>query len=255
MYPQTHVYFAERVCGKLSDALVLGSIFPDMIAALAPGREESHGRGKELLAALGDDPQLRDFARGVLTHGVTPEGLDYYGDEKYLHYERGYCFEKGRSIVEETIRACNLPPAMGWWKSHNIVEMGIELITGEGSFYGRALAAAFSNAVLIDKISRRVAPLYGVEPRRLYQRIHNFPYYIEIARLTPRTLAAKYDVQMFYKHRIRIDIERTARLIATARHIVEADLEEFFKYAEEQVRQNMLKAGAWEPVAKSPGHA
>ncbi|WP_424659528.1 hypothetical protein [Desulfofundulus sp.] len=244
MYPQTHVYFAERVCGKLTDALVLGSIFPDMIAALALGREESHGRGKELLAALEHDPQLRDFARGVLTHGVIPEGLDYYGDEKYLDYERGYCFEKGRPLIEETIRACNLPPAMGWWKSHNIVEMGIELLTGQGAVYGRVLAAAFGNTGLIEKISQCVAPLYGVEPRRLYQRIHNFPYYIEINRLTPRTLAAKYDVQMFYKHRIHIDIERTARLIEAARHMVETDLEEFFKHAEERVRQNIIRAGS-----------
>ncbi|WP_073165999.1 hypothetical protein [Desulfofundulus australicus] len=246
MYPQTHVFFAERVCGKLSQALALGSIFPDMVAALVPGRDDSHGRGTELLAVLGDDPQLREFALGVMTHGINPEGLDYYGDEKYLHFERGYCFEKGRPLVEETIRACNLPPALGWWKSHNIVEMGIELITGRNGSYSKALAAAFGNTALVDKISRRVAPFYGVEPRRLYQRIHNFPYYIEISRLDPRALAAKYDVQMFFKHRIRIDIERTARLIETARHIVEADLEEFFKYAEEQVRQNMHRAKAWE---------
>lgn len=239
MYPQTHVYFAQRVCGGLSLALALGSIFPDIVAGLTASRVESHGRGKELYDALAGDPELRDFARGVITHGVTPKGLDYYGDEKFLHYERGYCFEKARALVEETIRACNLPPSMGWWKSHNIVEMGIELHIGQEERYGRALAAAFANQALITKVSQRVAEFYGLKPQLLFQRIHNFVHYIEIARPTPRKLAAKYDVQMFSRHRIRIDIEQTARLISAAREAVMPDLEAFFKYAEEHVRQGL----------------
>lgn len=245
MYPQAHVYFAQRVCGKLSDALVLGSIFPDMVAALTPSREESHGRGAELLSSSQNDPELREFARGVLTHGIRPEGLDYYGDEKFLHYERGYCFEKGRPLVEETIRACNLPQAMGWWKSHNIVEMGIELCIGTGGFYGKIIQSAFSNNALINKISQQVAPLYGVQPLRLHQRMHNFRYYIEITHLSPQALAYKYDVQMFYKHHIHINIERTARLISIAQELVTEDLEAFFAYAEEKVRENMSALGAW----------
>ncbi|MQL52536.1 hypothetical protein GFC01_09730 [Desulfofundulus thermobenzoicus] len=244
MYPQTHAYFAQRVCGEISEALALGSIFPDMVAALTPGRDESHGRGGQLLNALGEDPEMRDFALGVLTHGTSPEGLDYYGDEKYLHHERGYCFEKGRPLVQETIRACNLPAAMGWWKSHNIVEMGIELhIGGHKSPWGEILRKALENERLLTKISRLVAPVYAVDPRRLYQRMHNFSYYIQIDRITPRNLAVKYDVQMFYKHHIHIDIERTARLIASAREMVTADLEHFFTYVEEQVLKTMEALG------------
>ncbi|WP_027717036.1 hypothetical protein [Desulfovirgula thermocuniculi] len=239
MYPQTHVYFAQRVCGTLSLALALGSIFPDIVAGLTASRTESHGRGKELYEALAGDPELRDFARGVITHGVTPKGLDYYGDEKFLHYERGYCFEKARALVEETIVACNLPPSLGWWKSHNIVEMGIELHIGQEERYGRALAAALGDRGLLAKVSSRVAAFYGLDPQLLFRRIHNFLHYIEVARPTPEKLAAKYDVQMFSRHRIRIDVERTARLITAAREAVMPDLEDFFAYVEERVRQGL----------------
>jgi len=242
MYPQTHVYFTHRVCAELSDALVLGSIFPDMAAAFTASRQESHGKGAELLAELKSDPMLHDFARGVITHGIAPRGLDYYGDEKYRHYERGYCFEKGRQLVEETIRACNLPPAMGWWKSHNIVEMGIELLFSAGGQYSAALRAAFRNNELIEKISRRVAPYYRTEPRQVYRRILNFTNYIEISPATPHSLAVKYDVQMFYKHRIHIDIERTAALIDRASRLVTDDLEEFFDFTAAKTRKHLLEA-------------
>ncbi|OAT81187.1 hypothetical protein [Desulfotomaculum copahuensis] len=241
MYPQTHVYFTHRVCGELSDALVLGSIFPDMAAAFTSNRQESHGKGGELLAGLGNDPSLYDFARGVITHGINPAGLDYYGDEKYLQYERGYCFEKSRPLVAETIRACNLPPRMGWWKSHNIVEMGIELRFST-SDYGSAISAAFRNEDLIEQISRRLAPYYAVKPQQVKQRMHNFSHYIEISSPTARSLAVKFDVQMFYRHRIHIDIERTAALICRAGELVEADLRDFFTFTEAKTRKHLLEA-------------
>ena len=87
--------------------------------------------------------------------------------------------------------------------------------------------------------TRAIAAFYGLDPRLLYQRIHNFLHYIEVARPTAEKLAAKYDVQMFSRHRIRIDVEKTARLISCAREAVMPDLEDFFTYVEKQVRQGL----------------
>jgi len=241
MYPQTHVFFAEKVLGFLSDALALGSIFPDIAAGVCPTRHDSHGRGAELLDASREDQELFDFARGVITHGIDPKGLDYYGDEKYLSFERGYCFEKGRSLVEETIRACHLPPEMGWWKAHNIVEMGIELNIGSSGPYGEILVKTFANAPLIEKISRRMGRFYQLDPGVFLRRVHNFANYIDTSRVCARSLAACYDVQMFTRHRIHIDVERVTGLILRAAEIVSADFPDFFAFVLRDVQKTLLE--------------
>lgn len=244
MYPQTHAYFAEKVFGKLSDAQTLGSIFPDIAIGVIPSRQNTHGRGIELLKYMQEQPVLYDFARGIITHGIAPEGLDYYGDEKYLSYEKGYCFEKGRSLVKETIQACNIPPEMGWWKAHNIVEMGIELLISAAGSYGSNLTQVFSKTDLITQISKEIAGFYQTTQIQFQQRIYNFSNYIDTSKATPESLAARYDVQMFTKHHIHIDTTRVAQLISLAAELVIDDLDNFFAYVLEKVKKNLsnLKA-------------
>ncbi|MGQ9825426.1 MAG: hypothetical protein ACUVSK_10610 [Desulfotomaculales bacterium] len=241
MYPQTHVYFAERVFGVLTDALALGSVFPDVAAGICTDRQESHGRGWELLCApFQDNEVFLNFVLGVISHGINPKGIDFYGDEKYLTYERGYCFEKARPLVKETIRACNLPSEMGWWKAHNIVEMGIELTVGSGRPYGEILQKAFANKELVEKISSRVANFYNRDPQVFYRRIYNFANYIDTSRVTPQSLASHYDIQMFTRHRIHIDVNRVAGLILRAAEIVADDLDEFLRFVSSNLQKTLL---------------
>lgn len=244
MFPQTHVYFAERVLGKLNDAVTMGSIFPDMAIGAGVHRDISHSSGKELLDFLKDSFELYDFALGNITHGVEPDGLDYYGDEKNPPFERGYCFEKGRRFIESTITACNIPQEMGWWKAHNIVEMGIEVRISSYAPYGEMLRQAFTNTKLIDNICTEVGNFFGRGPLSFASRISNFPDYIDLEKSTPETLARKYDYQMYYKHRIRINTPMVARLIRQAVECVEGDLEDFFKLVTKKVRNNLLHMNA-----------
>ncbi|HAU31045.1 MAG: hypothetical protein XD78_0200 [Desulfotomaculum sp. 46_296] len=240
MYPQTHVFFAHKLFGLLSDALVLGSIFPDIAAGLYPDRNESHGKGADMLFLLQEKEELREFVLGVITHGIDPRGLDYYGDEKFLSYERGYCFEKGRLIVNETIEACNLPSSMGWWKSHNIIEMGIELFINN-SYCSMALESAFSNKVLVSEISNYMASFYTTEPNVFQNRIHNFFNYIEISKITAESLAARYDLQMYTRHEIHIDIPRVTGLIFKAGELIAEDFDDFFAHALDNVNKSLLE--------------
>ncbi|GBF32736.1 hypothetical protein DCCM_0932 [Desulfocucumis palustris] len=244
MFPQTHVYFAERVLGKLNDAVALGSIFPDMAIGAGVNRDISHSSGRELLDFMRHDAVMIDFARGNITHGVEPDGLDYYGDEKNPPYERGYCFEKGRRFIDPTIEACNIPGEMGWWKAHNIVEMGIELHVSQKRPYGEILRQAFDNGELIDEIGRQSGAFFGRDPLPFYGRIAHFPDYIDLEKSTPESLARKYDFQMYYKHRIRINLPRVARLIDEAAQWVESDLEFFFSDITEKVKKMMLGLNA-----------
>lgn len=244
MFPQTHVYFAERVLGRINDAVTMGSIFPDMAIGAGVHRDISHCRGEELLGFLKNSPELYDFALANITHGVKPDGLDYYGDEKNPPFERGYCFEKGRRFIGQTIKACNIPQEMGWWKAHNIVEMGIELHVSSYAPYGEMLHQAFNNSSLIDKICKQVGSYFGNGPLPFNSRIASFHDYIDLEKATPESLAKKYDYQMYYKHRIRIDTVLVASLINQAAECVQNDMEDFFASVTRKVRNTLCNMNA-----------
>lgn len=235
MFPQTHVYFAEMVLGRRSDAITLGSIFPDMMVGAGVDHARAHSLGCELLDMFRDSEELTDFALGAVTHGISPRGLDYFGDEKYPGCERGYCFEKGRTLVDQTIEACNLPERMGLWKAHNIVEMGIEMMISSRGEYGQTLRRAFNNHLLIDRLSNLLAEITG-DGERLKNRISSFPGYIEVYRATAKSLAGKYRIQMFARHRINIHTDKVARLIEIAAEQVDDDLADFFRVTEQHVQ-------------------
>ncbi|MFZ5596246.1 MAG: hypothetical protein ACOY31_04450 [Bacillota bacterium] len=240
MFPQTHVFFAGQVMGKMNDAVALGSIFPDMAIGAGIDRDTSHGCGRELLKFMEDSPELRDFALACITHGVDPGGLDYYGDEKNHPSERGYCFEKGRVLVNPTIAACNIPREMGWWKAHNIVEMGIELrISACGSF-GQHLRTAFDNQPLIEKICRSLGEFFDRDPMPFIRRISGFRSYIDLSSSTAESLAEKYQYQMYYKHRIQINVREVAGLIRLAAEVVEDDVDKFFLDVTEKVKETIV---------------
>ncbi|MFZ5647031.1 MAG: hypothetical protein ACOY30_05360 [Bacillota bacterium] len=242
MYPQTHVYFAEKVLGKMNDAVALGSVFPDMAIGAGVNRDISHGSGLEMLQYLKTHQELYDFAMANITHGVNPGGLDYYGDEKNPPSERGYCFEKGRAIVKSTIKACNIPPEMGWWKAHNIIEMGIEMRISSTGNYGQYLHSAFQNTRLIETVSKRLGDFFGQGPLPFVRRMSNFPSYIDLSNSTADSLAAKYDYQMYYKHRIRINIAEVSRLIDLAAEIVDNDMEDFFRMTIKKVKNTLASS-------------
>ena len=240
MFPQTHVYFAGEVLGKINDAIIMGSIFPDMAIGAGLHRDISHGSGQKMLEFFGGQRgEMYDFALGNFTHGTEPQGLDYFGDEKNPPFERGYCFEKGRLFIDATIDACNIVPEMGWWKAHNIVEMGIELRIGAEGPYGELLYQAFQNQQLIDHICRNAGEFYSKEFMPFIKRIKSFPDYIAIKKTTAQYLAEKYDYQMYYKHKVHIDIKKVSRLINMASESVEDDLDHFFEQVISNVKSNL----------------
>ena len=239
MYPQTHVYFAEIVLGKQGDDVTLGSIMPDMLIGRDFNHYEAHSTGAEMLAFLERHNSLLDFGKAVATHGFVPEGLDYYGDEKYLDFERGYCFEKARAFVQETVEACNIPPEMGWWKAHNIVEMGVELLVSSSGYYSERIKSALFNRCLIGEIDEMLHGLWKNNDLKFERRVERFAGFVEIERATADSLARKYQVQMQFKHQVEIDVPGVARLIDRAAESVNEDLAAFFDIASAMVKENI----------------
>ncbi|MCL2336663.1 MAG: hypothetical protein FWC60_04495 [Firmicutes bacterium] len=238
MFAQTHVYFAEAILGRRSDAITLGSIFPDIMTGAGVEHGRAHSLGLELLRMFTDSEELTDFALAAITHGISPQGLDYFGDEKYPGFERGYCFEKGRPLVRQTIAACNLPENMGLWKAHNIVEMGIETKISRLDQYGQVLRRAFNNQALIDRLIAALSDLTG-DSERLKKRILAFPGYIGVQQATPASMAQIYCIQMYTKHQININTDQVTELIAIAADAVENDLADFFHLTRQQVQKEI----------------
>jgi hypothetical protein len=240
MFPQTHVYFAQLILENKSDPVSLGSVIPDMLIGDCFNHCEAHSKGLEIYDFLVKNNSLLDFGQSVLTHGIAPEGLDYFGDEKYLDYERGYCFEMARPLIEETVKACNIPPEMGWWKAHNIIEMGVELIIGSADHYNEWLKSAFINHALISEVSEMLQSLWPDKNLHFNRRVERFIGFIELDKPGVEALAEKYRVQMRYKHRVEIDVKKVALLIYKAAEFVSADLQQFFQTTSALVKNNLI---------------
>ena len=229
------------VLGHSSNAIIIGSLFPDLIISTQMEHIKAHSLGFELLSVIRDRHPLADFVRAIITHGINPPGLDYFGDEKYQDHERGYCFVKGLQIVDETIEYCHIPSELGWWKSHNIIEMGIELLISNQGNYCKAIKQAFNDQTLIEQITELLPLQTGYLEKGLQKRISGFERIIEIRRATPESLADKYRLQMLHRHGFNIDTEKVAQLIEKAAELVTSDLEDFFRYAHTNVLNELNK--------------
>ena len=239
MYPQTHVYFAETLIGRRADQVSLGSVLPDLLVGVVFNHLEAHSKGAEIYNFLKKNRALPDFGLAVLTHGFIPKGLDYYGDEKYLDFEKGYSFEKARPLIEKTIEACNIPPEMGWWKAHNIIEMGVELRVGSAGGYSERLKSAFANRALVSEVNELLYTLWPDRDIRLAARVEKFTSLVEVEKPGVESLAQKYRVQMLIKHQTEIDTKKTAHLIYQAAEIVSSDITQFFQNVTASVQKNI----------------
>lgn len=239
MYPQTHIYFAEWIIETKGDTVTLGSILPDILSGGLFDHYESHSKGEEIYSFLKRHNTLLDFGKALLTHGFVPKGLDYYGDEKYLDFEKGYCFEKAKPFILETVEACNIPLTMGWWKAHNIVEMGIELLVSSRDFYRERFESAFANRVLISELNEMFHDLWKANDINFPHRVEKFAGLIEQDKADAKSLADKYRLQMFFKHKVEIDTKKVALLIEKAAASVDHELDEFFSTTGNLVKKNI----------------
>ena|GEM_PF-332644 len=239
LYPQTHVYFAGFILGKQGDPVTLGSILPDMLTGGGFDHAEAHSKGAEIFKFLKRQQSLADFGKAVLTHGFEPKGLDYYGDEKYLDFEKGYCFEKARPFISKTVEYCNIPSGMGWWKAHNIIEMGVELLIGSAGYYYELIKSAFTNRDLVSDVDEALRCLWKDSDFRLARRVEKFAGFIVLEKPSAESLAEKYGLQMYFKHRVEIDTKKVARLIEKAAESVDGDVHEFFGNAASMVGSNI----------------
>jgi hypothetical protein len=173
VFPTFHAFAARAIYGP--DPLVLlGAIYPD----IANGLEEltweaTHHGGAALLAfcleqSEGPSGAALALARGALTHGVEPCGVDYYGDASWPGCERGYMFHLALDYAADAARICGFAETIALWKTHNIVEMAFEIeVLGRAPELAAALVAAAEDPEAMGTASRIIGGFHGVEPGRV----------------------------------------------------------------------------------------
>jgi hypothetical protein len=172
----------------------------------------------------------------VVTHGTTPEGLDYYCDENYQDCGIGYAFKMAAPLVDKVVKHCHLPEEMGLWKAHNFIEMAADLwLYNHFGQYRGLLAQALADRELIIELCKILAPFYDISLGKLSM---SFPIYAEFVLLDEVTalgLAKKFNQQTARKHGIEIDIPGATGIIEEAVDMIDQNLPEFLQSSEEKV--------------------
>lgn len=238
MFPYTHICFAKDVLGDLTSEMVLGAVFPDTVISGYLEHGETHRRSAQLHSFLSRVGLFQNFAKAAMTHGTTPEGLDYFCDEKYLDLPRGFAFEQARPIVDKVVKACKLPEEMGWWKAHNFIEMSCELwMYNNRRDCDGYLTKALDNHDLILALSELLSPFFDIPIGKVAMSFPIYGEYVLLDEVTAPKLAEKFQLQTKKKHGINIDIPAAAAIIEEALVIVDKTLPEFMDYCTTEVKK------------------
>ncbi len=231
MYPLAHLYFAEKALGGLSEETILGSIFPDIAFFSGFDWQHSHSLGQDLWCEFHSNGEgMVNFCHGVVSHGIKPQGLDYYSDQQYRDYEKGYCYEKARSLIDGVVEACNISSGDGWWKAHNFIEMGVELFVFEKRpELLHYLHKALSQGTLIREICNKVAPSLGKDRCSLEKGYLFFKEFVERGPMNARSLALRYQEHIYMRYRSNsVNLSQCEDIIERGKSNIISDIDRFF---------------------------
>jgi hypothetical protein len=227
MFPIAHLWLLEQIVPQPTPAHYLGCVWPDMLFGSPISHPQSHRRGAELLAfaqarrdqGIAGAAEFQAFVIGVITHGSTPQGFDWYSDEQWGDDPTagGFAFQQGRPLAAETAAACDLPPALGEWKAHNVVEMACELpLYAAHPALGDAFAVALDDRALCERLAEPLGVFYGQPAPALAMSMRAFVEWW-VRPVSPTALAEIYTRQVQAKHGSRApNIAALAELIVRA---------------------------------------
>lgn len=249
MFPIVHAYAIRRLVGRAGPLHLLGAIFPDAVLTNGLQWEQTHRCGAALYDFLRTRaPAGLPFAVGVISHGVAPAGLDYYGDQQYGSFRRGYAFEEARPYADRVAAICRLPPEMGWWKAHNFVEMALEWLVARRHPDLEAQARqAFAHSADLSFLSAPLATFFECPGLDLVQSLPAMLPFLVLEGITPAALAERYQRQVRLKHGVEtIDVEAAAGLIAEVAEVIRPRCWEFLEDALDKIG-GTLRGEGWLP--------
>lgn len=247
MFPLTHAYAIGRLVPASGPLHLLGAIFPDAILTWGLPWERTHRAGAALYAFLDEHyPTGRPFAVGVISHGSVPPGLDYYGDEKYGPFERGYAFEEARPYASRAAEICDLPEEMGWWKAHNFVEMALEwLLAQREPTLGAKVREVLEHPAGLEELVPYLEAFFGRGRVGLRESLPGMLPFLALEPITPETLAERYERQVRLKH--GVEAIHTAQAAALIEEIATAIQPRCWDFLEDVLGKigEMLRQKGW----------
>lgn len=193
MFPLVHYFVNSQIRADASPLMALGGIFPDIAAAAGMSRDAAHSTGGAFHAWCRKFmPEALPLAEGIAAHGIEPRGVDYYADEHWPGYKKGWCFREGEKYLDEVAAATRLPENLVWWKSHNFIEMGCELIVDrDHPKIKETLLAVLDDAEAIRAASAYLAAYSGLPADKFAAIFAKVPFIFAIADISAEQLAEK----------------------------------------------------------------
>jgi hypothetical protein len=238
LFPITHLYFYTLMF-KPSSLGAIGAMFPDTTLLTGLRWADTHLRavefydslfGKRSFADAQDDKlgEFTDLALGFLTHGVDSGGLDFYGDEKYLDFEKGYSYSRAVPLVDEVIRVCRIPREMGLWKAHNFIEMGIEsLVASSNPQIGQWVGEFGKDLGAVKRAAGILSRFYQMESQVFERAISGFVRFLKPSG-SPEELGESYADVLRIRHGILdADPREISIVINKAAELIEGEYLDF----------------------------
>lgn len=231
MFPLVHYFVNSKIYENVPDLMAIGGIFPDLAASAGMDRNFAHNMGREFYRwCIQNAQEAIPLARGIISHGTDPHCVDYYADEYWPGYRKGWCFMQGEAYMAEVARVTRLPEDLIWWKGHNFVEISYELLTDEKYPELRPrLLESISSKDAIDLASETLAAYSGLPEEDFRRVILNVPNIFALTEMTPLTLAEKQNIAFIHRHKVTdADVPGMAELFCRIRDAMRPGYDTYF---------------------------
>ena len=233
MFPIVHHYANIIAYGQTPSLMVLGGLFPDLASGAGLERNEAHQMGAAFYAWCAKEAvQALPLARGIISHGIKPYGVDYYADEYWPGCERGWCFEQGRPWIEKIAAVTRLSQRLWWWKSHNFVEMTGELLTIEQyPDIAAAILAAVQDEAALKEAAEVLHRYSGRDKELIGAMFRKAPDIFALEEVNARALAERQGEA--FRRRHNVYNADTGGMAALLQEMKEALREDYLLYLDE----------------------
>jgi len=253
VFPIIHTLFAKELieshlAGSLkrqrqeSRLILLGSVLPDIMAAMGSNRNFGHTMGEAFFDyCLGKSSSSIWAALGVISHGIEPFGVDYYADEHWADKGNGWCFLLCEPYVPKVVEYCSLPENFGLWKAHNFVEMSAELtIARQMPEVAGYLLEALDNEAALSVLAEDLHHFTGIKHQVVADTFMSMKRVFALEQVDAPNLAERYARQLQRNYQIQgSNTGKMAGLIEEMRTDLEAPFWLWYAITKGAVKQTL----------------
>lgn len=193
MFPIVHHLTDKTIDKTLGQLTILGGIFPDLAVGAGLDRNKAHQMGTQFYNwCKKAAPEGLPLARGIICHGDKPRGLDYYADEAWPPGERGWCFQMGIPFHQKVASSTGLPQNLIYWKAHNFIELGCELICHrQNPGLAKEILTAVSDRAAVKAASELLAAYTSINSETFAHCFNCVPHTFALEEVTPTRCAER----------------------------------------------------------------